>query len=189
MLSAPAVKGLVIIGIKDFIREHHSPDGLQQLLSRLTPDEQQVIGPSLMTLTMVPATILCRLFNGIRELFGHGSGDYFGRILAFVAEQNLNTFMRLFIKIGTPAFVANGAPMVWKHYFNVGRLIKTTAGDQFVEYLAEGGEAYGEALCVGILGWGRRAIEMSGGRKVVARHDECIYRNQPRCVYRFEWSQ
>jgi hypothetical protein len=137
---------------------------------------------------MVPAQILCKLFNGVKELFGQGSNDYFSRIMAYIAETNLKTFMRLFIKIGTPGFVANGAPMVWKHYFNTGRLVKIASGSGFVEYLSEGGELYGEGLCVGILAWGRRAIEMSGGNQVTARHDECIYRNQKRCVYRFEWN-
>lgn len=186
-MPAGTIKGSVVKEIIAYIRKHEGEAGLQRLLDRFAPEELKWLGPKLIAVAKVPAPILCKLYDGITELWGHGEGAYYSTLMETVAERNLNTFMKFFIRIGKPSFIVQGAPLVWKQFFDVGNLIYLQGDDHLAELKAVGGKDYGPALCAGIIGWGTMAIRMSGGRNIRVDHSECIYKGADQCVFRVQW--
>jgi len=160
---------------------------LQKLLARLTPEEYTLVTTKLLPVTKVPAPLMDKIYQGIKALFGGGQGDYYAVAYEYVGEQCLNSFMKFFIRIGTPAFVAHNAPLVWSHFFDTGRMIKTAFTPNSVELVSEGGEAYGESLCYAIIGFGRMAITLSGGKNIRVNHAECVYKGKRRCCFKVQW--
>jgi hypothetical protein len=183
----PTVKGQALIKLFDFIREKHGAAGLQLLLSKLSPQDYALCTQGLTALTKVPAPLFPTLHHLIRDLFGNGDSDYYAVAFEYVGEKSLNSFMKLFLKLGTPAFVAHNAPLIWRHFFDTGRLVKIAGTAHSVELLAVGHEDYGDSLCWAIIGFGRMAIRMSGGKNLRVNHDECLFKGKTRCYFKVEW--
>jgi hypothetical protein len=183
----PTVKGQGLIKLLDFIREKHGVQGLQLLLSQLSPDDYALCTQDLSPLSRVPAPIFPTLHHLIRDQFGHGDSDYYAVAYEYVGEHCLTSFMKLFLKMGTPAFVAHNAPLIWRHFFDTGRLIKIAGSSHSVDLLAVGHEGYGDSLCWAIIGFGRMAIRMSGAKNLRINHDECIFKGKSRCLFKGEW--
>lgn len=181
------VKGQGLILLLEFVRLKHGEQGLQQLLSKLSPEDYTLATGTCTPLTRVPAPIFPTLHHLIRDLFGNGDSDYYAVAFEWVGEQSLNTFMKMFLKLGTPSFVANNAPCVYKHFFDIGRLVRIGGTPHSVDMLAADHEPYGDSLCWSMIGFGRMAIRMSGGKNVRVNHDECIYRRKSRCLFKVEW--
>jgi len=187
MPTIPTIKGQVLIQLKAHLQERFGEKLFKKWLSILTPEEYVLVTAKLMPVSRIEAPLYDKLYRHGKMLFGGGTGEYYIPAFEYVGDKCLNSFMKFFIRMGTPAFVAHNAPLVWSHFFDTGRMLKVGGTSNSVELLSEGGEAYGEGLCFGIMGFGRMAILMSGGNNPRISHSECIYKNQSRCFFRFEW--
>ena len=181
------VKGPAVIQLKEFLRDRHGDEGLKKILDQLTPEERILVTEKLLPISKVPAPIYDKIYQGVKTLFGGGKGDYYAVIHEYVGEKSLNSFMKMLLKLGSPSFVAHNAPVVWKHFFDTGRMLKVAGTSNSVDYVIEDAEAYGEWLCHSIIGFGRMAIRMSGGKNIRVNHDECIYKGKSRCFFHVEW--
>ena len=156
-------------------------------MERFTKEELLIIGKALSPVTRVPASLYRKIYSVVKELFGQGRGEYFSEIHEYVAEENLNLFMRVFLKIGAPGWFANSAPRLWKHLFERCQLVKVADTKKSYDFAIEGAEAFGESICFGTIGWARKAIELSGGKNCQVSHLECINRGGKRCLFHVQW--
>jgi len=101
--------------------------------------------------------------------------------------MDLGTVMKIFMKVGSPSFVASRFPSVWKNYFNQGgvRILKSIHHE--LEIVVEGAEAYRRAGCEGTLGWTAMALEYAGAKDLVAHHHECLFQGGGRCLFDYRW--
>lgn len=187
MPEVATMKGQIIIQLKEYIRDRYGESEMQKWLGELSPADYTLITAKLMPITRIPAPLYNQLYQNGKKLFGGGKGDYFIQAFEYVGDKCLNSFMKFFVRLGTPAFVAHNAPLIWSHFFDTGRMVKIAGTSNSVELLSEGGEAYGEGLCYGIIGFGRMAITLSGGKNIRADHEECIYKGKSRCCFRVQW--
>lgn len=187
MATVPTIKGQAVIQLIEYIRNRFGEAALQKWLRLLPAEEYGLVTAKLVPVSRVPYTVFDRMYQNGLQPFGGGKGDYFIPAFEYVGERCLNTFMKFFMRLGTPAFVAHSAPLIWSHFFDTGRMVKTAGTPNSVELVAEGGEAYGEGQCYGIIGFGRMAINMSGGKNIRAEHDECVHKGRGRCFFRFVW--
>ena len=175
------------MGIKKFIQEKHGDAALEKYYQAFTPEELRYIGPRIVAISKVPAKLLDKTYQTVIKQWGDNKPEYYSRVMEYVAEYNINIFLKVFIKLGNPAFMLNAAPHIWKQYFSVGKLITTHMGKNSAEFESVGGEAYGEALCRGILGWAKYAVACSGGKNLRLEHTECIYKGDSRCYFKGSW--
>lgn len=187
MASEPFIKGLVFMGIRKFIRDHHGTQAWERLLERLTPGERSLIGETLTHMTWVPVAIFIKIYEGIKETWGKGGGEYYGEIFATIAEEHLNSFMRFLLHLASPHQVANAAPLVWRHFMAAGRLVRIGGSEHSIDLQIQDGEAFGEGLCYAIMGWGRKALELAGARHMSVDHRTCVYKGKDKCLFHVEW--
>jgi hypothetical protein len=179
------VKGLIFIGAKKWFAENKSPAEFEKFVQAFPENERDFWTKStLMPITKVPASIYCNMYKIISAQLGE---LVFRTIAATVAFNDLGTFMRIFIKLGTPAFTANSFPGAFKQYFSAGEFKAVNVASHAAEFELLGAEPYGEAGCSGTLGWTRMALEYAGAKNLIADHAECRFHGRTRCVFRYRW--
>ncbi|HPB68249.1 MAG TPA: hypothetical protein PLT76_07110 [Candidatus Omnitrophota bacterium] len=189
MNTSPAtVKGLIIKGIIRFLRETYAEEGFRKFLDHLPEEDREVwTGRQILATSKVPAIIYKNAYEAIETLWGKGDGKKFEEVAGVVAFYDLNTVMKFFMKVGSPGFVAQRLPSVWKQYFGAGtaRLFHITENQ--MEIILEGAEEYGAAGCAGTLGWTRAAMKYAGAKNLKLTQKECIRDGAPRCHYVYSW--
>ena len=182
------VKGLVVNGIIRFLQEKYGNDGVQKFLDKTPPEDRKVwTEQQILAISRVPAVIYKNAYATMEALWGTGDGKIFEEGAGVVAFYDLNTAMKIFMKIGSPAFVAQRFPSIWKQYFNVGTVRVILLETQKLEMVLEGAEEYGAAGCAGALGWTRAALEYAGAKNLRLTHKECTRQGGTRCHYVYAW--
>lgn len=128
-----------------------------------------------------------QLSKTIIEYFGKGDPEVFKEAAGYVAAADLNSFLKLIIKVNFPLFIVRRWPKAWRFYFNRGEIQILNIKDKMVEIAKVGGDAYGLTACLAIQGWAKKSLELSGVEKVKITHEECKFENYSRCVFKLWW--
>lgn len=182
------MKGSVFIAIKDFILKNHRAEGYARYLQSFSPEDQILLDKKLIGVSRIPARVFAQSGELCTRLFGSGNTEYFQIVMAYVADQNINSFMKVFLRMGSPSFVMKNVPVIWKHYFySEGTISVPSVTEKSGTVIVKGGNAYGEALCHGIIGWGTFAINFSGGKNLRVTHPECVHHGAQQDRFEFSW--
>ncbi len=162
----PTVRGVVLLGLLDWIRITHGEPGVESVLASLSGSVRPRYAgprPKLIATTPVPASELAALAEAIIERWGQAS---FERAAAHVALSDLSGYMKLFLKVGSPTFIVRRLPRVLNHYASIGVLDIESCETGRARLHIRNVAAYGPAMNVGTIGWVRAALEASGARTV-----------------------
>ena len=182
------VKGLVVNGIIRFLQEKYGDAGVKKFLDHTPPDDRKVwTERQILAVSRVPAAIYKNAYHTMETLWGTGDGKIFEEGAGVVAFYDLNSVMKFFMQIGSPSFVAQRFPSVWRQYFSVGTVKILQLNEQHLEMVLEGAEEYGAAGCSGTLGWTRAALKFAGAKNLELTHTECTRRGNTRCLYVYNW--
>ncbi len=188
MSEGAKVKGTIIKGAKDIILDKFGEKGYKDFLEKTPPEDlptweaKQIIAVSL-----IPAAVYRNMSTTFESVWGDREGKLFQEIAGKVAIRDLGSFMKFFMKVGTPSFVAQRFPTIWKQYFTAGeyKIIHSTPNS--LEAVLEGTKEYGIGGCYGTLGWTRAALEYAGAKSCHIDHSECLFENQSACRFIYEW--
>ncbi len=188
MEPSATVKGLIINGVKDFMLEKYGEQGFKNFLKK-TPQEDLPVWTEkrVIATSKIPASVYKNMFDSFECLWGSGDGKKFQAAAAYVAFQDLGSVMKFFMKVGSPSFVAQRFPSVWKQYFSAGEVKIIQLKTNFAEMLLEGASEYGRAGCLGTLGWTRAALEYAGAKNLHIDHSECLFQGRSACRFIFKW--
>lgn len=188
-VSDAKVKGLIFLGARRWMTATYGEDGFRSFLAKLS-DEDRAPWTSgiILPVSWLPARAYVSMYEAQEALWGSGDGRHFQRAAAAVAFDDLSTVMKVFMKMGSPAFVAKRFPMAWDRYFDTGAFRLLEQGTNTLEASLEGARAYGEAGCAGTIGWSRQALEYAGAKGLHVEHPECAFAGGSRCLLRFSWS-
>jgi uncharacterized protein (TIGR02265 family) len=164
--SSPTVRGVVMLGLLDWVRAEHGEPGLARVLAQL-PEElrsrYEGPRPKVVATTPIPAPELADLAAAI---ISNWELPAYHAAAAHVAMSDLNGYMRLFLKVGTPSFVLRRLPRVLTHYCSVGELSIVDSHASAATLSLVDVEAYGRAITEGAVGWIRAALELSGAKEL-----------------------
>lgn len=187
-MPEPQVKGLIFQGARRWMMRRYGEAGLESFVARL-PAPHRALWTSgiILPMSWLPASAYVSLYEAQESLWGTGDGRLFQEAAAAVAFDDLSSIMKLFMKLGSPSFVAKRFPTVWDRYFSGGRyrVITLESNEHVAE--VEDARAYGEAGCHGTAGWTRQALTYSGAKALHVDHTECVFRGHARCLFRFSW--
>lgn len=164
----PTVRGIVMLGLLDWVRRQHGAPGLGELFDRLPSVFSEQYGgprPTVLGTTPVPAGELASLAAKIIQQWGLPA---YHAAAAHVALSDLNGYMRLFLKVGTPTFVLRRLPRVLSHYCSEGALTIEDVGSGTAIVSIRGVDAFGVAIYEGAIGW-LRAPDSSSVSAMITR--------------------
>jgi hypothetical protein len=164
------VKGSTLVPRLNYLKAHDPGDGLNRLLSGLTPDCAAAVRAGLMTHEWYPLDFYVQLNRGIDRVLGNGDLKVVWTLGRHSAEEALQGIYKVFLKVGSPEFVIKAASTIWKQYYDTGvmTLVKDPAagGRKLFRLTVQGFQQNDESIWLAIGGWIERTLELSGGRKV-----------------------
>ena len=164
--SPPTVRGVVLLGLFDWVRATHGEPGVEAVLAALSASirpRYEGPRPKLIATTPVAASELAEVAAAIIDGWGRAS---FEQAAAHVALSDLSSYMKLFLKVGSPAFIVRRLPRVLNHYASTGVLEIESCDAGRARMHIRDVAAYGRAMNVGTIGWVRAAPEVSGAHGV-----------------------
>ena len=180
------MKGSVLKTRLAFVEQHAGADGVTRVLAALPPEAQQQL-KTLLTMKWYPFDLGTRLDEAIVKEIGGGRRDFFERLGAASADQNLGSLHKSFLVAGDPhAFLAK-APQIYALYYESGRRDYERTGEREGVLTTHDAEAFSAPDCLTVVGWYKRALEMCGATAVRVVEEQCRTRGDAACRYRVSW--
>jgi hypothetical protein len=115
-------KGLVITGIESFVRDTFGDDGHQRWLAALSAETREVFARPVMASSWYPGERAAEMRQAICQLFFGGDAERMRELGRYQAERILRGVYKIFIKIGSPEWVAARCSKIFALHFKPGRL-------------------------------------------------------------------
>ena len=181
------IKGSVLLSRLALVREIDPVKGLERVLARLSDFERAALQNPLAS-SWYPFDLGKRLDEAVVQVLGGGRTEFFEKLGAASAENNLGGVHKKFLTVGDPhAFLAK-APTIYAFYYDEGRREYEKTGPTEGVLTTHDASTFSAPDCATVVGWHRRALEMCGATKPRVVEEECRARGGRVCRYRVSWS-
>ncbi len=180
------VKGAVLKTRIAFVRDVAGEQGVQSVLSSLSPEDQKAL-KAILTVKWYPFDLGKRLDAAIVHVIGKGERRFFERLGEASAEKNLSSVHQSFLAPGNPHGFLSKAGVIYGLYYEAGRRTYERLGDREAVLTTHDADTFSTADCATVVGWYRKAMEMCGARGVVIAEETCRARGHDVCRYRVTW--
>jgi uncharacterized protein (TIGR02265 family) len=180
------VKGAVLKSRLGFVERHFGAEGLQRLLTSLSPQDQKALR-AVITVKWYPFALGERLDDAIVRVLAAGDQRFFERLGEASAETNLTTVHQSFLTPGNPHAFLSKAANIYRLYYESGRREYERLGERAAALTTRDAEAFSAPDCLTVVGWYRKALEMCGAAGVDVVEEECRARGGNVCRYRVSW--
>ena len=181
------IKGSVLKTRLAFIEQHAGRDGLAKLIATLPADDQRALG-NVIAVSWYPFELGKRLDDAVVRELGRGRGDFFEKLGAASAEQNLATVHKGFLTKGDAHSFLAKSPAIYKLYYASGHREYSKVGEREGLLTTFDAETFSAPDCLTVVGWYRKALEMCGVGGVTINEESCRAKGGDACRYRFRWA-
>lgn len=187
------VKGNALGKLKSCVANRHGDAGMERWTAELGPEDAAMLRGLILPNSWYPVRLWNTLADRYVTLFGAGDMQSFRAVAEQIAEEDLHTFFKVLLKLGSPAMVIRRASSLWERYFDEGTMDATELGPSHFHVRltaprdAERGA--GRVTCsVGVPAWQERALRTAGGKGVRAAHVSCRFKGALACEYDVTWA-
>jgi len=180
------VKGAVIKPIVEFVKQTY-PDRYDSWLAQVSAECRDVLEEGIVTswypiqLAMIePTEVLCSLVPDRGEEVAWDIGR-------FSADFALRGIYRIFVRLGSPAFIIKRGSRVFATYYtNAVLRIPDSGPNHCIIHILEFPEPH-RLVDRRIGGWMERSVEISGAKGVTSAIISSLADGDPRTEFRFTW--
>jgi hypothetical protein len=182
------VKGTALVVVPLFIRKIQQDTGLQKWLNTLSDDARALFSGSISVnlwydyqkYLVLPTQKMC-------DLFYAGSIQGAAELGTFSAEYALRGFYKVFVKIGTPEFILKKGIRILPTYYHPSEIeIPVITPGRAVVQIKEFPEMHA-VVEQRIIGWIKKALEISGAKNVVIEITDSLLKNNPLTEFIITW--
>ena len=170
-----------------FIKKKYGDAVFDQIVARLSPEDQKVMKGAVLLDHWYPSAILERYRQAIVAHFKEEGMAVMEEMGRNSADFALTTIYRVFLSITSPMFIIKKAGNLWPRYFDTGRVEVIENGKNDVTIRIRDWEDASTTLCPLMRGYFAKTMELSGGRLVQVREQACRAKRDPYCEYRVAW--
>ncbi len=182
-------KGISFLHLADFVRSRFGEEAWLAIYGDLKPQSREVFSRPLLASAWYPYFAYAEFLDIVVQKFFGGSIKRAREVGAHDLEKSLNTVHRMLYKAGSPAFLIRMSSLLWRSYFNVGRMVVEESGRGFARVRIEEFTPPLEAVCWDIFGGMCRSLELSGASDIAASHVECPLKGGAVMRYEATWSE
>lgn len=182
------VKGSAVATLPLFVKQKFGEDGFQKWLASLSPEAQDVFKNNVLTVGWFPLKqILSEPTKKICDLFYNGNIQGAWESGRFSAEQGLKGVYKVFIKLGSAAFITKKASTILPTYYDpsemkVADLQSNNAVIQITKF-----EEPSDIVDNRIGGWMEKALELSGYKTVNISITKSLAKGAPFTEFQVSW--
>ena len=180
---APLTSSKAFLSLREYIESQYQSGAFQRVRDTLASrglELDRVIKPN----GWYPTATYAAALDVARDLFG--PADFAERYGYASAEYELNFFLRFLLRFTSPTWILQRGADVWRRFHDSGTWEITGSAQRIRGVLQEFGVIH-EGYCSLLVGWLRRACELTGAREVAVIHPECRARGAKVCVFEGAW--
>jgi len=180
-----SMKGIEFANVRKYVETTHGPQRWKDVLESLSSQDRNVVDSAL-AVGWYELSIYARLLRAIDSVCGKGDLSLLPSLGAFGVEQDFSRILRVFIRILSPYQVFKLEDRLWRRFYSTGESHSVPVQRSGVDSTLKGW-GVDRALCLGIMGYMVRLIELTGGADVTVTHDECRGLGFANCIYKWRW--
>jgi hypothetical protein len=183
------VKGSGLASTLRFVRDRFGKDGLEQVLSGLSTEDQAVLKGDLLVSSWYPLSLMLRLMRESHRCFAPQTQRIHRETGRSSADYNMTTIYKIFFKLGSPQYTISRAAGLFGSFYDTGSMeaIVNDKGHAVLEL--KGFAEPAPEVCERLGGWIERVIELTGALDLRSAHDQCVNRGAPTCRFEVDWTQ
>ena len=167
-------RGPNFVYAKEFVSKEHGPEVWQQVLDRLPADAAPIWAKRTLITEAHPFSAFKAMLAALVEVIGAQPEEETAKMYSYIADRSLNTVYKFFFRFADPAFVISRYPVLWRRFFDSGRVEVPLAARGRAELRFELDEIFLDWLRPACLGYSHKAIELSGGADAALRDLETV---------------
>jgi hypothetical protein len=187
--TIPNVRGTAIAGRIKYARRRGGDAAVEKVIAQLG---DRVVAARLRERAALPhdwypLPVLIELTVALDRLFGKGDGSLIRELSGDVAEDNLKTIYRLFVRMLSPSYTAEKAMSLWRQYYDSGELVVTASEPNHLAFELRDFAMPHPVHCEAVAGWILRYGKLAGYAGATVVHSSCRGKGQPRCEFHARW--
>lgn len=194
------VRGTSILGTLEYAKARFGEAAARELVEGLAPASRATLrdaaGSGVAAHGWYETALLVELTTRIDSVFGRGDLQLAREIGKHVAFQDVNRFFRWLMRLGGSNVLFSRAGAVWNNYYDDGRYVLESVGDERAAIRIEGSSSADAVVCRRIEGWIERALELTLGPQARPAIREDVHLQQdpaggkpPFCRFLAEWTR
>jgi predicted hydrocarbon binding protein len=179
-------KGINFVNLRAFTLDRFGLEGWVDVQAELSAEDRSEI-ESALSIGWYPLALYARALNALDRVHGTGNLQLVAQLGKYVAERDLTTIHRAFLRMASPSFLLEQSAEYWSRYYDTGKWTIERLSSTRVRGSLEGWGCVDSALCREVSGYLAKAFELVGARNVRIDHTQCRVRGAPRCVFLGSW--
>ena len=183
------VKGSAVATLPVFVKEKSGEEGFQKWLAALSPEAQEIYKNNILTTGWFPLKqALSEPTKKICDLFYNGNMKGAWESGRFSAEQGLKGVYKVFIKLGSVAFITKKASSILPTYYNPSEMkVVDLQSNSAVVHITKFEEP-NEVIDNRIGGWMEKALELSGCKTIKISITKSLAKGAPHTEFQLKWA-
>lgn len=183
-------KGSLLVHLRGYVERNHGESGWGDLIRRLPPEDARELDGILMVGVWYPVGIWNR---ALEKYLATNHPDPIAAMMElcrYIAQKDVLALHRMFLKVGSPAFIMRQSGSIWSRYFDTGRFAATEIRPRQwrLELDAPLSEDSGPSsyTCEGVRAWLAAAVQLTGTTLTITQ-THCRFQRAPVCVFEASW--
>ncbi|MBN2805597.1 MAG: hypothetical protein JXR22_02985 [Prolixibacteraceae bacterium] len=164
------IKGMAIACTFELIKSRYGQEVFQQILNELSEEDRQILGRTILPSLWYSLKAFNNFLKAEVKIVYNGNSSKLQKGSEEIVNNQLKGIYKFFVKLGSPEFVVGRIGSVNNSYFNGIELEKEISTGRFVGKY-RGFEADQELFEEIIIGFYKKALEISGAKNIQARFD------------------
>ncbi|MFQ5458167.1 MAG: hypothetical protein ACE5FC_06935 [Myxococcota bacterium] len=171
------------------MRSRFGNEAWLQVYGDLKPASREIFSRHLLPSAWYPYFAYAEVLDIVVRRFYGGKIESAREVGANDLEASLNSVYRMLYKAGSPAFIIRMSSLLWRAYFNTGRMVVEESGRGFARVRIEAFTPPAKAVCWDIFGSLCRGLELSGATAIHAAHTDCPLKGDAAMRYEATWTE
>jgi|SRR5215472_2414329 len=181
------IKGTAVLGTMEAIQRRAGKEELARILAHLDEETKMVLQGTISPSSWYSCDAFARFLEAdIQETAGGNEQELIKRSEA-VIERQLRGIYRMFVRLGSPEFVIRRIAAVHSTYFDGVQIIPEMHGSNSATLQYVGFSKNHRILEFVIIGFFKKALEISGAKKVDARFSVPMDNGERFCELGLHW--
>ena len=180
----PRIRGTAVLSLRDFLENRFGFGAFAETADTAPLESHAPFAGLIQPMAWYSTADFIRIIHAARDhfLWPHLPEAY-GEA---AAEYELTVFHRFVLHFASPAWLLRRGAEIWRTYHNTGNWLIEASSHRLRGTLSNFGIVDG-MYCRVLVGWFRRAGELTGARTMHVLHPHCRATGAPACVFTGDW--
>lgn len=181
------IKAHLFMEVIQYIKDNYGEEGFKKVFDRLNFEDRTILSKKIIPLSWLPTSTFNNLLETADLVLGKGDRYLCYELGRYEAEKGIKRFYKLFIKMGSPAFVIKRAPQLWKSLHDEGELKVELTSEKSGRLRLLNYKDTNKAQCRSFVGYCEKVLEMSGAKNVEMFEAKCVSKGNEYCEFIGNW--